>query len=455
MDLDELARLDRAHVLHPNSEFRRHEQQGPRIVTAGRGIRVQVNGRWLIDGLAGLYNVNVGHGRSEIAEAVAEQLRTLAYYPSYWDYSNEPAIRLAERIARLLPQDRKLRHLLFTTGGSDANEANFKIARYYHALRGEPARQKILSRGHSFHGMTRGAGSATMLPAYHVLSERDATHVRTAAPYCLRCDLGKEPASCNVACADDVATVIEREGPGTVAAVIAEPVLGTGGIVPPPAGYFARLQEVCRRHGVLLIADEVITGFGRTGRWFGMEHFGLHPDLVSFAKGITSGYLPLGGVALSDRVYEVLRDASPQGQAFMFGLTYSNHPVSCAAALANLDILERDNLVENARDVGTYLLAELHKAFDGHPLVAQIRGLGLLAAIETAQPGTSDPVGGNKMEYTRAIAQALYDRGLIARALWDNIALSPPLCTTLAEVDEIVSILVAGFAEITPRFVRS
>ena len=454
MDLEELARLDRAHVLHPISEFRRHEKQGPRIVTDGKGIRVQIDGRWVIDGLSGLFNINIGHGRTEIADAVAAQMRKHAYYPSFWDFSSEPAIRLAERVVGLLPQDRSLRHVLFTTGGSDANEANFKIARFYHAVRGEVSRQKIVSRGHSFHGMTRAAGSATMLPAYHVLSERDAVHVRAASNYCLRCDLGKDPTTCNIACADDIGAVIEREGPSTVAAVIAEPVLGTGGIVPPPSGYFERLAEVCNRYGVLLILDEVITGFGRTGRWFGMEHFGIQPDLVSFAKGITSGYLPLGGVAVSDRVYEGLRDASPQGQNFMFGLTYNNHPTSCAAALANLDILERENMVENARDVGQYLLAELHKAFAGHPLVAQIRGIGMLAAIETAQPGTTQPVGGQTMHYTRAIAQALYERGLIARALWDNIALSPPLCTTRDEVDEIVSTLVAGFADVTPRFLE-
>jgi len=454
MDLEELIRLDRAHVLHPISEFRRHEQQGPRIVTDGRGIRIQIDGRWVIDGLSGLFNINVGHGRHEIADAVAEQMRRHAYYPSFWDFSNEPAIRLAERLVRLFPADRGLRHMLFTTGGSDANEANFKITRFYHAVRGEQSRQKILSRGHSFHGMTRAAGSATTLPAYHVLAETDAMHVRSASPYCLRCDLGKDRATCNVACADDVGAVIEREGPHTVAAVIAEPVLGTGGIVPPPSGYFERLAEVCERYGVLLILDEVITGFGRTGRWFGMEHFGIRPDLVSFAKGITSGYLPLGGVAVSDRVYEGLRDASPQGQSFMFGLTYNNHPTTCAAALANLDIVEREGLVDNARDVGTYLLAELRKAFEGHPLVAEVRGLGMLAAIETAQPGTTGPVGGRPKAFTTAVAQALYERGLVARALWENIALSPPLCTTLEEVDEIVAILVAGFADVTPSFLE-
>ncbi len=454
-DLETLRDLDTAHLIHPITELRKAAARGPRILSGGKGIRLQTaDGHSVIDGFSGLFNINVGHGRSEIADAVAAQMRELAYYPSFWEFSSEPAIRLAERVVGLFPADRELRHVLFTTGGSDANETAFYSARLYHALRGEPARRKILSRRHSYHGITRSAGSATRLPAYHILNEPDPLHIDTSAPYCFRCEFDATYPDCGLACAEDVEAVLQREGPETVAAVIAEPVMGTGGILIPPPDYFERLQAICRAHGVLLIADEVITGFGRTGRWFGMEHWNLQPDLVTFAKGITSGYLPLGGMALSERVFETLRDQAPKGLPFMFGLTYNNHPSSCAAALANLDILEREGMVENAEKVGAYLLERVREALGEHPFVADIRGLGLLVAIECAAPGTRDPVGGKPMAFPAAVSHAAWERGLIARALWDCLGLAPPLCTTRAEVDEIVGILADSFTEAEKSFGR-
>ena len=344
--VSKLEQLDRAHLIHPITELRVHEVKGPRVIVGGKGIRLETaDGGTVIDGFSGLFNINVGHGRTEIADAVAEQMRRMPYYPSFWDFSNEPAILLGERLAGLFPADRELDHFLFTTGGSDANETNFRIARLYHAVRGDHERKKVLSRRWSYHGITRAAGSATTLPAYHAFYEPEPNFVPTSMPYCFRCEFKKTPPDCELLCANDVEEVIKREGAETVAAVIAEPVQGTGGILVPPPDYFDGLREICDRHGVLLILDEVITGFGRTGRWFGMEHWDIHPDLVSFAKGITSGYLPLGGVALRRGVYETIRDQSPKGLPFMGGLTYNNHPSCCAAALANLDIIEREGLV--------------------------------------------------------------------------------------------------------------
>jgi adenosylmethionine-8-amino-7-oxononanoate aminotransferase len=449
---DELADLDRAHVLHPITDFRTHERKGPRILVGGKGVRLfTADGRSVIDGFSGLFNINVGHGRTEIQEAVARQMRELAYYPAFWDFSTRPAIELAERLTRLFPADRELDHFLFTTGGSDANETNFRLARQYQAVSGRPERTKILSRHHAYHGITRAAGSATQLLVYHLFQPPEPLHVASAAPYCFRCDLGKTWPACGAACADDVEAVIEREG-DTVAAVIVEPVMGTGGIVAPPDDYFAKLEAICRRRDVLLILDEVITGFGRTGRWFGMEHWNVRPDLVSFAKGVTSGYLPLGGVGVTRRVYEALRDRSPQGFPFMGGLTYNNHPTCCAAALANIDIVEREGLVENAREVGAYLRESLREALGGHPFVAELRGIGMLAALECAQPGTVEPVGGKPMQFPARVAQAAWRRGLIVRAIWENVALAPPLVTTRGDVDEIVEILAASFAEATEAF---
>jgi adenosylmethionine-8-amino-7-oxononanoate aminotransferase len=271
--LDEILALDRAHLIHPISEFRKDRLRETKIVTGGRGVELTLaDGRTVIDGFSGLFNINVGHGRTEIAEAVAAQMRESAYYPSFWDFGNEPAARLAERLVNVLPADRGLRHFLFHNSGSEANEANFKIAKLYHSARGKPWKTKILSRRWAYHGATRSAGSATGIGAYHAMIEQDANHIYVSPPYCYRCEFKKTYPDCGLPCAADVEAVIEREGAATVAALIVEPVMGTGGILVPPADYFAEIAEICRRHDVLLILDEVITGFGRTGKWFGMEH---------------------------------------------------------------------------------------------------------------------------------------------------------------------------------------
>lgn len=440
---DEIRRLDQAHVLHPITEFRRHEKHGARIFVGGKGIELFLgDGRTVIDGFSGLFNINVGHGRAEIADAVAAQMRKLAYYPSFWDFGNEPATRLAERVVGLLPQDRGLNHVLFHSGGSEANEANFKFARLYHAVRGNFSKVKVLSRRWSFHGATRSAGTATGILAYHAMIEQDASHGYFMPPYCYRCELGKTYPSCNVACAHELESAIVGEGPETVAAVIVEPVMGTGGILVPPPDYFEPLQEICKRHDVLLILDEVVTGFGRTGKWFGMEHWNIRPDLVSFAKGISSGYLPLSASVITDHVYETIRDEMPDGIPMMFGLTYNNHPTCCAAGLANIDIIEREGLVENARVVGAYLLDRLRDAFGRSPIVGQVRGLGLLAAMEIVRDQqTKEPFP--NIEDPHHIVAAAFQRGLIARALFQCVALSPPLISTKADIDRMVGILQA------------
>ncbi len=264
-----LSDLDRELLIHPVTEFRVHEKKGPRIVKSAVGIRLEMeDGHSVIDGFSGLFNINAGHGRREIADAVSTQMQTLPYYPAFWDFSSEPAIRLAERLSQLLPPACDFARFLFTSGGSDANETNIRLARLYHAVRGQPERQKILSRRSAFHGITRAAGSATTLPVYHAFAPPDPLHVASAAPYCFRCEFDATHPECGIACAQDVETVLQAEGPESVAAVIAEPVLGTGGIVLPPQGYFERLQEICAAHDILLILDEVITGFGRTGTWW-------------------------------------------------------------------------------------------------------------------------------------------------------------------------------------------
>jgi putrescine aminotransferase len=270
--------------------------------------------------------------------------------------------------------------------------------------------------------------------------EQDPDHTHVSPPYCYRCEFGRTHPECGLACAGDLEQTIAQLGAEHVAAFVVEPVMGTGGIVVPPPDYFAEVQEICRRHDVLLILDEVITGFGRTGRWFGMEHWDIHPDLVSLAKGISSGYLPLSASMISDRVYETVRDESPKGLPFMFGLTYNNHPACCAAGLANLEIVEREGLVENAGEVGAYLLEKLRKSFSDSPIVGEIRGIGLLAALEIVRDReTREPFP--NLGDAGFIATAAFERGLIARALFQCVGLAPPLCASRSDVDRMVSIL--------------
>jgi adenosylmethionine-8-amino-7-oxononanoate aminotransferase len=309
-------------------------------------------------------------------------------------------------------------------------------------VRGKESKVKILSRNWAFHGATRSAGSATGIFAYHLLLQQDASHGYFAPPYCYRCEFGKTYPTCALACAHDLEAAIVKEGPDTVAAVILEPVMGTGGILVPPRDYFDPIQEICRRHDVLLILDEVVTGFGRTGKWFGMEQWNIRPDLVSFAKGISSGYLPLSASVVADHVYETIRDEMPDGIPLMFGLTYNNHPTCCAAGLANLDIIEREGLVENARVVGAYLLDRLREAFGKSPIVGEIRGCGMLAAIEIVRDRQSKEPFPN-IEDPHHIVAAAFQRGLIARALFQCVALAPPLISTKADIDRMVGILEA------------
>ena len=453
-DVEELLAADRAHLIHPLSELRAHARRKLKLFERGAGLELEMaDGHRVIDAFSGLLNINVGHGRAEIIEAVTAQMEQLAYYPSFWDFASAPAAKLAARIAGLLPADRQLTRMMFNLSGSEANEAAYKIARLYHAVRGEPQRQKILSRRWSFHGSTKAAGSATGIDVYHALLEQDPTHLHFAAPYCYRCPFGKARESCALECADDLAALLEREGPETVAAVVVEPVMGTGGIIPPPDGYFDRLQEIARAHGVLLILDEVITGFGRTGRWFGMEHWGIEPDLVCFGKGITSGVLPLSATVMTEPVYQTLAEETPRGQPFMFGLTYNNHPTCCMAALANIDIIEREGLVDNAREVGGYMLAQLRERFGDSPIAGDIRGIGMMAAIEVVgDRETREPFP--NIAWTNWIAGKAFRKGLIVRPMLQCVGLAPPLCAERGDIDRILDLLAPVWQGAEKRIAR-
>jgi len=433
--LSDLIESDQAHLIHPLHFPAEHT--APLVAVEGSGALLRdAEGREYIDGLASLWNVNIGHGRAELAEAAAAQMRRLAYTAAYAGFTNEPAVRLAERLIRLAYAN--LSGVYFTTGGAESNETAFKIARYYWKRHGRPEKTKIISRIHGYHGVTLAAMSATGMPIFHRMFAPTVpgfVHIPPSYPY-------RYPGA---PAAEALEAVLQAEGPETVAAFLAEPVIGAGGVIPPAADYFRKIREICARYEILFIADEIITGFGRTGLWFALDHWGVQPDLVSFAKGVTSAYLPLGGVMVSGEIHGAIREAPPE-QRFMHAATYSGHATCCAVALANLDILEGENLVRRAGLLGVRLLAGLQTLRD-LPVVGDVRGLGLMCGVELVEDKTTKaPALGLGV---RVMAEAR-KRGLLARIrggqkgehpIGDVICLSPPFVITEAQVDRIAEVL--------------
>ncbi len=438
-----LLELDQRRLVHPLHHPKDHAEA--RIFVEGRGAMLRTtDGKEYIDGLSSLWNVNAGHGRAELADAAAAQMRQLAFASGYAGYSNEPAIRLAERLVGLAYSNSAA--VYFTTAGAESNESAFKTVRYYWKRMGKPGKVKIISRQYGYHGVTLAAMSATRLPGYQkMFGPLVPEFIQVAPPYPYRWQGNGEAGA---GAAEAVERAIEEHGADTIAAVIAEPVMGAGGVIVPPPDYFPRLREICDRYEVLLIADEVITGFGRTGRWFALGHWGIEPDLVSFAKGVTSGYLPLGGIILSARVHQVLQQA-PIDERYMHAATYSGHATCCAVGLANIALIERDGLVERAAVMGRRLLAGL-ETLKTLPPVGDVRGLGMMCGVELVEDQASRKpaigLGG------RVIAEAM-KRGLIIRQRGgttgfdgappsgDSLCIAPPLMTPEATLDRIVQIL--------------
>ena len=429
-----LLKQDQEHLLHPLHHPTDH--QAPLLIESGHGVWLKtVDGKEYIDGLAGLWNVLVGHGNTELAEAARKQMSDLAFCSTYIGSSNLRAIELAEKLAGYAYPN--LNTTYFASGGAEANESAFKTVRYYWKRKGKPGKVKVIARFRAYHGVTLATMSATGLPMYWEMFEpRVPGFFHVAAPYPYRFD-GEVKAgeSIGQAAARLVEEAILREGAETVGAVIAEPVQGAGGVIVPPDDYFPLLRQICDRHEVLLIADEVITGFGRTGEWFALGRWGVQPDIMSFAKGITSGYLPLGGIQISDEIRDVIMTAE-YGQRWTHAYTYSGHPTCCAVGLKNLEILEREGLAERAKQRGRQLLAGLQSLRES-PNVGDVRGLGLMCAVEfVADKQSKAPANlGGK------IRQACLERGLFTRNIGDILAFAPPLVITEGEVDQIVTIV--------------
>ena len=441
-----IAALDRASTLHPFTQlkdFATGKLGDPIVVETGRGIRItDATGKTLIDGFAGLYCVNIGYGRTEVADAIARKAHRLAYYHSYAAHTTDELAILSDRLVRMAPG--KMSKVFYGTSGSDANETQAKLVWYYNNLRGQPKKKKIISRERGYHGCSVLSGSMTGMSFYHdhmdlpfpgVLHTGAPHHYWGAEPGETEGEFAKRRAS-------ELEALIVKEGPETVAAFIAEPVLGTGGLIPPPEGYWPAIQAVLKQYDVLLIADEVICGFGRVGAPFGSHLYGMEPDLVTVAKGLTSAYFPLSGAIVGEKVYRVMEDGAERVGAFSHGYTYSGHPIGAAAANAVLDIVEKEDLTGNARETGAYLQGRLKTAFAQLPIVGEVRGVGMLAAIEFVADREKKVRFDANLKVGARVAKAARDRGLIARAMphGDILGFAPPLIATRAEVDEIVDI---------------
>lgn len=440
-----LSDIDVAHHLHPFANTREYREQGVRVITEGQGVYVtDSTGRRYLDAFAGLWCVNVGYGRREIADAVYAQMTSLAYYNTFFGTTTEPTARLAERIAKLAGAG--MSHVFFTNSGSEANDTWLRMARLYWASRGMQGRKVIISRHNAYHGSTIAGASLGGMRHMHEQGGLPVSGiVHIGQPYWYGEGGDLTPEEFGILRARELEEKILELGPENVAAFVAEPVQGTGGVIVPPETYWPEIQRICRKYDILLAVDEVITGFGRMGSWFGYQHYGLRPDFCSVAKGLSSGYQPIAAVIVSDRVAEVMaQDAG----VFQHGFTYSGHPCAAAAALANLDILEREDLVGRIRnDIGPYFAKALH-SLDDLAIVGETQAIGLLGSVQLVLDKNKRQRFSKPSDIGMVARNFCFERGIIVRASQDRILLAPAFIVTHEQIDTIVATLRTVLTEI-------
>ncbi|WP_082233010.1 aspartate aminotransferase family protein [Halobacillus massiliensis] len=435
-----LEELDKKHYLHPTTVPKTHAEQGPKLTfTEGNGIYVKDRkGDQYIDGLSMLWNVNLGHGNEELAETAKAQMSKLAFSSSFAGFSNEPAVRLAEKLASLSPGN--LNTVFYTSGGSESNDTAFKLSRFYWTLQGQPAKKKIISLRQGYHGVTIAAQSATAIPLFHNFSSSAIPEMLHAAPHLTNCEQGDKN---DPHYHESIRGLIEKEGADTIAAVIVEPVQGSGGVHMPPEGYLQAVRKLCDEFNLLFIADEVICGFGRTGTMFGVDNWGVVPDLMCVAKGISSGYSQLGAVLMREEIRDTL---SQYDEVLAHGFTYSGHPTACTVALKNIEILERDHVVANAKAMEKVLNAGFEYLKEKHPTITKTRALGLLAGFELyADRDRGLPFDSSVLPSTEVVEEC-FRRKLILRPLASNVgrnivAIAPPLIINHQQVEDMVHII--------------
>lgn len=443
---------DRAHLLHPYTDFSNFASVGSQIIERAEGMYViDSDGNRLLDGIAGLWCVNIGHGRKDMADAIAQQVLDMQYYNPFGHSSNVPASELGAKLAELAPGD--LNHVYYTCGGSTANDAAIRLVHYYFDMKGQHRKKKIISRVNGYHGATYVAASLTGIHGtkngFDRIGEDFISHVSAANLY------AKPEGWSDAQYCDHLVREFEDRitqlGPDNVAAFIAEPIMGAGGVLVAPEGYHKRMYDVCKRHDMLYIADEVVTAFGRLGEWFASETlFGYTPDILVCAKGLTSGYIPLGATLISSGIYDVIARPQCEGGVFSMGLTYFGHPVACAAALKNIEIMERENLLENAREVGTYL-QESAKSLLNLPIVGDVRGSHLMMGIDlVADKRTKKPLAMDEQTSNR-IFRGCMERGVVVRPVGDRIVLSPPIIISKDQCDNIIEAISGSIKDLQAK----
>ncbi|TYB89411.1 aspartate aminotransferase family protein [Oceaniovalibus sp. ACAM 378] len=446
---DLLEQWDRENFFHPSTHLAQHARGDTptRVIKTAKGCHItDRDGNRSLDAFAGLYCVNAGYGRSEIADAIAAQAHELAYYHAYVGHGTEASITLSKMILDRAPKG--MSKVYFGQSGSDANETNVKLIWYYNNILNRPEKKKIISRWRGYHGSGLMTGSLTGLETFHRKFDLPLPYViHTDAPYYYRRendDMSPEQFTDHLVA--ELEALIEREGADNIAAFIGEPVLGTGGIVPPPPGYWPAIQKVLDKNDILLVADEVVTGFGRLGTMFGSEHYGMRPDLITIAKGLTSAYAPLSGSIVGDKMWKVLEHGTDENGPIGHGWTYSAHPIGAAAGVANLKLIDDLNLIGNVKEVGAYLNEQMHAAVGDHPHVGEVRGEGMLCAVELVENKGGRISFDPSRKVGPAISAEMAKQGVIARAMpqGDIIGYAPPFCLTREEADTVVSTTVGA-----------
>ncbi|MBX9818055.1 MAG: aspartate aminotransferase family protein [Burkholderiaceae bacterium] len=435
--------LDSAHFLHPFTDFKDLSSRGARVITRAEGIYVwDSEGKKILDAMSGLWCVNVGYGRKALADAAHQQMMALPYYNSFFQTTNVPAVQLAAKLASLAPTvgDRSFQHVFYSSSGSESNDSNVRMVRRYWDLLGQPQRKVIISRHNAYHGSTMAGASLGGMSGMHAQGDLpipNITHIEQ--PYYFENGKPGETADeFGVRAAGWLEEKILAVGPDKVAAFIAEPVQGAGGVIIPPATYWPEIQRIVDKYGILLISDEVICAFGRLGHWFGYEKFGYKPDLVTFAKAVTSGYIPLGGVMVGNRVAKVLIE---QGGEFNHGYTYSGHPVACAVALANIDIMEQEQLPQKVHgEIGAYF-AQRYAELNDHPLVGLAETCGFVGGLVLVKNKNTK----ERFKEDDAVGMLCrghcFGNGLIMRAVGDRMIIAPPLVMTRSDIDEMMRLI--------------
>lgn len=429
---------DAAHFLHPFTDFQSLAKKGTRVIERAENIYLwDTEGNKILDAMSGLWCVNVGYGRQELIDAATEQLKQLPFYNAFFQTATPPAIELAELLSQVTPP--QFQHVFFSVSGSEGNDTVVRMVRRYWDLLGQPERKVIIGRHNGYHGSTMAGASLGGMAGMHAqggLPIPDITHIEQPFWFELGRDMSRD--EFGIQAAGWLEKKILELGKNRVAAFIGEPVQGAGGVIVPPATYWPEIQRICDKYGVLLVSDEVITGFGRTGQWFGCETMGTKPDLMTFAKGVTSGYIPLGGVMVGERVAKVLIE---KGGEFNHGYTYSGHPVACAVALANIRLMQRDKLVERARDdVGPYL-AQQFQSLASHPLVGEVQNCGMMGALQLVKDKASLKTFDPSLEVGMVCRGHCFGNGLIMRAVGDRMIVAPPLVMTRAQIDEMTALI--------------